>query len=342
MKRFFALAVVLSVCLSLVSCSGNDRASAESVVEDAIKAFQSADKEATRSYWGETDFTETSSDLTAEDEIYSQQLLEKIAGGLTYTIKGSSENVESGTATVTVEFTNMDMATVMSEFIGEAFSAALGYAFLPEDQQPSEEELNEMYMDSLNAAIENNKDNTVTNTVEVSLSLDENSWKINPTDDVIDAMVGGMMSYADSMGETFGGGETDSPSVETERRNPATLGDYVVEIKSTSMTQDYEGNPVVIVTYSWTNNSSETTTPMSSVTTKVFQDGIGLDGIYIVGSEDYDPDTTTTEVRPGTTIDVQEAFSLNNVTAPIEVEISEAYIWDIPSEVAYMEFDIAQ
>ena len=116
----------------------------------------------------------------------------------------------------------------------------------------------------------------------------------------------------------------------------------MVEIKSTSMTQDYEGNPVVIVTYSWTNNSSEATTPMSSVTTKVFQDGIGLDGIYIVGSEDYDPDTTTTEVRPGTTIDVQEAFSLNNVTAPIEVEISEAYIWDIPSEVAYMEFDIAQ
>ena len=40
MKRFFALAVVLSVCLSLVSCGGNDRASAESVVEDAIKAFQ--------------------------------------------------------------------------------------------------------------------------------------------------------------------------------------------------------------------------------------------------------------------------------------------------------------
>ena len=45
MKRFFALAVVLSVCLSLVSCSGNDRASAESVVEGAIKAFQSADKQ---------------------------------------------------------------------------------------------------------------------------------------------------------------------------------------------------------------------------------------------------------------------------------------------------------
>lgn len=31
----------------------------------------------------------------------------------------------------------------------------LGYAFLPEDQQPSEEELSAMYMDSLNSAIDN-------------------------------------------------------------------------------------------------------------------------------------------------------------------------------------------
>ena len=342
MKKFFSLAVVLSVCLSLVSCSGNGRASAESVVEDAIKAFQSADKDATRSYWGETDFTETSSDLTAEDEIYSQQLLEKIAGGLTYIIKGSSENAESGTATVTVEFTNMDMVAVMGEFIGEAFSAALGYAFLPEDQQPSEEELNEMYMDSLNAAIENNKDNTVTNTVEVSLSLDENAWKINPADDVIDAMVGGMMSYADSMEKTSDGEDADGSTIETTRVNPATLGEYVVEIKSAVVTQDYDGNPAVVITYSWTNNSAETVTPMSAVTASVFQNGVGMESTYVSDESIYNSDLYWTEVRPGTTIDVQEAFILNDTTAPIEVEVAESFAWGAPVEIAYMEFEVAQ
>ena len=341
MKKLLCAGCSIALCLSLVSCGGASRESAESVVESGIKAFQSMNQEEVQKYWGDTDFSSDVASATSEDEEYGQQILEKIASGLTYEITGSTEDEEAGTATVSVDFTNIDMGTVMSEWVSDMMTTAIGYAFLPEDQQPSEDELNQMYMDSLTEVMDNNKDNTVTNSVDVQLSLTENKWKIDSSDEVVDAMVGGMMSYADSMGNSFGGAETETPTVETARINPATLGDYTVEIKSTSMTQDYDGNPVVVVTYSWTNNSSETTTPMGSVTTKVFQDGVGLEGIYIVGSEDYDPDTTTTEVRPGTTIDVQEAFILNNTISPIEVEISEAYIWDTPSEVAYMEFDVA-
>lgn len=340
MKRLLCAACSISLCLALVSCGETaSRESAETVVKNAIKAFQNVDQEELQSYWGNTDFTSNASSQTNEDDEYSRQLLEKIASGLTYEIISSSEDEEAGTATVSVEFTNMDMGTVMSEWLADAMSTALGYAFLPEDQQPSEDELNQMYMDTLADTMEENKDNTVTNSVDVQLSLIDDEWKINPTDDVIDAMVGGMMSYADSMGGLSGVEETP---VETVKANPAVLGDYTVEIKSSSVIQDYDGNSTVVITYSWTNNSSETTMPMSSVVTKVFQDGIGLEGIYIIGSEDYDPDTTMTEVRPGTTIDVQEAFTLNNATSPIEVEISEAYAWGTPSEVAYMEFDIAQ
>ena len=46
----------------------------------------------------------------------------------------------------------------------------------------------------------------------------------------------------------------------------------------------------------------------------------------------------TADVRPGTTIEVQEAFSLYNTTSPIEVEITEAFTWDDPKEIAYMMF----
>lgn len=342
MKKILCIGCSIALCLSLAACGGTSRESAESVVENGIKAFQNMNQEEVQKYWGDTDFNSNMALTTSGDEEYSRELLEKIASGLTYEITGSAEDEDAGTATVNVDFTNIDMVDVMSEWVSDMMSTAIGYAFLPEDQQPSEDELNQMYMDSLDKAMENNKDNTVTNSVGIQLSLVKNEWKIDSTDDVVDAMVGGMMSYADSMEESFGGQEADSPTAETKRENPATLGDYVVEIKSTSMTQDYDGNPVIIITYAWTNNSSETTTPMSSVTTKVFQDGVGLDGVYIIGSEDYDPDTTTVEVRPGTTIDVQEAFTLNNITSPIEVEISEAYIWDTPSEVAYMEFDITQ
>ena len=182
------------------------------------------------------------------------------------------------------------MGAIVPEWIGDVFTKALGYAFLPEDQQPSEEELSAMYMDSLNSAIDNHAGDVVTNTVDVTLSLVDDEWKINATDDVIDAMVGGMMSSFSSLGDSFGGLEESSEPTETVRTNPANLGDYTVEIKSATVTQDYDGNPAVIITYSWTNNSSETTSPMLSISTAVFQDGIGMDSAFIYDDPAYDGD----------------------------------------------------
>ena len=337
MKRIFVLFTVLSMCLSLTAC-GSSRESAKTVVDQAIKAFQSLDQEETQQYWEDTDFTETSDDLASEDEVYNQELLKKIAEGLTYTIIGSSEDEDARTATVTVEFTNIDMASVMSDWIGDMISQTFGYAFLPEDQQPTDEELNQMYMDGLEEAMDNHADDKVTSTVDISLSLVDNEWKINTTDDVVNAMVGGMMDYADSLGGTA---EDDAVSIETKRVNPAVLGDYVVEIKSAVVVQDYDGNPTVVITYSWTNNSSETTSPMLSISTAVFQDGVGMNSAFIYDDPAYDGDMYTTDVRPGTTVDVQEAFELNNTTSPIEVEITEAFAWEVPVEIAYETFEIS-
>ncbi len=341
MKKCLSIILASMLCLSLASC-GNKRASAESVVESGIKAFQNADREAIQQYWGDTDFTDVPTDeATAEDEAYGQELLEKLASNLTYRITGSSEDEDAGTATVMVEFTNIDMGVIVPEWIGDIFTQSFGYAFLPEDQQPSEEEISALYMDSLNSAIDNHSDDVVTNTVDVTLSLVDDEWKINTTDDVVNAMVGGMISSFSSLGDSFGGTEESREPTETVRTNPANLGDYVVEIKSATVTQNYDGNPAVIITYSWTNNSSETTSPMLSISTAVFQNGIGMDGAFVYDDSVFDGGMYTTDVRPGTTIDVQEAFELSNTTSPIEVEITEAFSWDDPAEIAYMELDIA-
>lgn len=341
MKKYLSVILALILCLPLASC-GSKRASAESVVENGIKAFQSADQEAIQQYWGDTDFTDVpTEEVSSEDDAYAQELLEKLASNLAYQITDSSEDVSAGSATVTVEFTNLDMGTIVPEWIGDVFTQAFGYAFLPEDQQPSEEELNAMYMDSLNSAINNHAEDFATNTVDVTLSLVDDEWKINATDDVIDAMVGGMINSFASLGDSFGGTEAGQETTETTRANPAQLGDYAVEIKSATVTQDYEGNPAVIITYSWTNNSSETTSPMLSISTAVFQDGVGMDTAFIYDDPAYDSGMYSTDVRPGTTIDVQEAFELNNTTSPIEVEITEAFSWNTPEEIAYLELNIA-
>ena len=66
-----------------------------------------------------------------------------------------------------------------------------------------------------------------------------------------------------------------------------------------------------------------------------------MDTAFIYDDPAYDGDMYTTDVRPGTTVDVQEAFELSNTTSPIEVEITEAFSWDEPTEIAYLELDIA-
>ena len=338
MKKFMCMVLTVVLLVSLSGCSS--RASAESVVEDAIQAFQSADVDAIRQSWGNTDLA--SSEDSAEDDAYTQQLLEPIASGLTYQITDSTEDAKARTATVTVEFTSIDMSAVFSEWMGELVSQALGYAFLPADQQPSEEELSELSIEIFCDVVENHTDDKVTNTVDIPLSLVENEWKIDTSDEVLDAMTGGMITTLTSQDDTLNGAETSTAETPAEpvRTNPAALGDYTVEIESATITQDYAGDPAVVITYSWTNNSSETTSPLFSVSTAVFQDGVGLESALITDDSVYDSSMHMADVRPGTTIEVQEAFSLYNTTSPIEVEITESFTLGNPLEIAYMTFTL--
>ena len=126
-----------------------------------------------------------------------------------------------------------------------------------------------------------------------------------------------------------------------DQSNAAALGDYYVEIKSADLSQDYEGNPAIIITYVWTNNSADTTSAMTSVSCSAFQNGVGLESAIIM-SDDYVSDSFMTEVRPGTTIDVQAAFILQDTTNVVEVEVGEWLTLDDNPPIAYMEFNPAE
>ena len=133
--------------------------------------------------------------------------------------------------------------------------------------------------------------------------------------------------------------ETTPPVVEETPETPtnaAELGDYHVEIKSASLAQDYKGNPAIVVTYAWTNNSDDTTSSMTAVSCSAFQDGVELE-TAIITDDSYDSDSFMTEVRPGTTIDIQAAFVLPNTTSIVEVEVGEWITFESDPPIAYME-----
>lgn len=102
------------------------------------------------------------------------------------------------------------------------------------------------------------------------------------------------------------------------------IGDHYVEIKDAVIVDDKDGNPAIVITYAWTNNSDETTRSDLAIREKAFQDGIQMDTAIIGDKSIYDPLSSTKEIRPGATIDVQNAYAMKSYSI-VEFELEDVF-----------------
>ncbi len=131
----------------------------------------------------------------------------------------------------------------------------------------------------------------------------------------------------------FAVGSTDSDdgnqgtgTVEGENADNSTLGSYKVDIVSCRLAKDYEGDPVVIVKYNFTNNADDPASFYLAFETAVYQNGIGLNESYFVEeSANYNSDNQMKDIKKDATIEVEVAYELNDTTTEIEVEVSELF-----------------
>lgn len=112
----------------------------------------------------------------------------------------------------------------------------------------------------------------------------------------------------------------------TSEKGKSNLGDYNVEIKACRLAEDYEGKPIAIITYVFTNNDDEAAAFYIALDAEAYQDGIGLNECYIVADDvDYLSDNATKEIKTGSSLEVEVAYELNDTTTAIEVEVSETF-----------------
>lgn len=118
-----------------------------------------------------------------------------------------------------------------------------------------------------------------------------------------------------------------SGKTETQQEDENSLGKYSVEIKSCRMAKDYEGKPVVIVTYKYTNVSDENPAAFYiAFEDAAYQNGVGLNKAYILDDGvQYNDDNQTKEIKKGASLDVEVAYELNDTTTDIEVEVKELF-----------------
>lgn len=128
----------------------------------------------------------------------------------------------------------------------------------------------------------------------------------------------------DSKKTTQAKGEAETTVEENEK-----LGDYAVEILSCRLAKDYDGKDVVIIKYKFTNNSDKAASFMYAFEDNVFQDGIGLnEAIILADSAKYSSDNQTKDIKPGSSLEVECAYELNDTKTDVEVEVKELISFD--------------
>ncbi len=122
--------------------------------------------------------------------------------------------------------------------------------------------------------------------------------------------------------------------VAEESQSAGDLGTCYVSIGDFFLAKDYNGNDIIIINYEFTNNGEESTSFMAETITTAYQDGVEIEANFetysteVENSGQYDSDSTWKNIQPGTTITVQEAFTLANTTSDIIVEVEPFLSFD--------------
>ena len=108
--------------------------------------------------------------------------------------------------------------------------------------------------------------------------------------------------------------------------NLIKLGDYELRYKGACIMEDSDGNDAIVLTLDFTNNGKDNASYLWSVNETVMQNGVELEVATVF--TDYDTFETVidgqfTDVAPGTTLEVQTAFVLNDTTSEIKATFEE-------------------
>ena len=138
---------------------------------------------------------------------------------------------------------------------------------------------------------------------------------------------------------TDAGTSSEQPAA-AEGAEPAQQGEaqaeYGVTIDGCRVAEDYQGKPVAVVTYTFTNNADKATSFAVALRPQVFQDGVELS--TAIGS-DWDSEKYMSDVTPGSSSTVEIGYGLEG-KGDVTVEVTELFSFD-DTVLATQTFSVA-
>jgi len=196
-KTCIFIASVLLLSFIFTAC-GNSNETPEQAVTNALNAVKNLDKDTAQKYFAydELFISDSADDELIDDEEDARLLLSKLD------FKVLSSSKEGDTATVKTEITNINMATVLSEYIQQLLVLAFSNTFAESDAK-SEEEMEAQAKQLFTDLLKSDDIDTKTSTIDIKLSRHENSWKIDGDDEFKDAVLGGLINAAEELAAGF-------------------------------------------------------------------------------------------------------------------------------------------
>ena len=113
------------------------------------------------------------------------------------------------------------------------------------------------------------------------------------------------VGYSKYKKELYNSIKMDNQSKTDEIQDSLSINKYYLK-------ENYNGDKILVIEYSWKNTTDKTTSFIWQIDTKCFQNGIECkNAIFVDGLDTGD---SSTEVMPGYTITVKQAYTLNDMS----------------------------
>ena len=154
----------------------------------------------------------------------------------------------------------------------------------------------------------------------------DGKWKIVSLDDeTVKIMSANFVNVQDEITQPLSESGTSDSSVTptSDSSIDMTTDKFAIHYTSCRVTNDYAGNPCILIYYDYTNKNSSPSSAMTDVRLQAIQNGQTLE-ITLPAEDDTSVDQFISEVNPGQTVNVCQVFSLKD-KSDVTIQASDNY-----------------
>lgn len=248
---------------------------------------------------------------------------------MSFEIKKTKFSIQNGTATVTAHIKYIDGSDIYKETISEFLKQIVSTAFAGNTM--TEEETQQKLASLLEEKSGSVEDKFTEVDVDYPLIETNGKWKIVSLDaETVKIMSANFTNVQDEINQSLSEIEgSDSGNLDAQDAQDAgstidmSNDKFSIHYTKCRVTNDYAGNSCILIYYDYTNNGSSPSSAMVDVNLQATQNGQTLEAA-ILAEDDTAVDQFMTEVNPGQTVNVCQAFTLKD-QSDVTIQAGEAF-----------------